>query len=70
MTKILNKDKNNIGQPTKNRIGPIYIGDLNQQFIDSTNFTIVEDIYLNENGSGTIIAIAHILKKYLNQMQI
>lgn len=39
----------------KTYIGPIYIGDLNTQFINSAQFIISESIKLDENGTATII---------------
>ena len=40
---------------TSNKIGPIYLGDLNRQFLNSGNYTVTESIILNINGSADII---------------
>ena len=36
-------------------IGPIYLGELNRQFIDSAKYIVIEDIYLDTQGSCVII---------------
>lgn len=47
--------KNKSDQGHRNQIGPVYLGDLNHLFIDSANFTVVEDLYDDNNGACVII---------------